>query len=169
MPLHGLGVFEEDLIRMAGIQGTAALRLKPRKLFVFCADNGVVKQGVTQTGQEVTAAVCEHLAYGGSTVNRMAALADCAVVPVDVGIAGEPRGEEILRRKVRSGTRDFTEEAAMTREECLQALFIGMELAAEEKATGERRSSLRARWASAIRPPARRSQGLCWNEIPQNS
>ena len=136
MPLHGLGVLEEDLIRMAGIQGTAALRLKPRKLFVFCADNGVVKQGVTQTGQEVTAAVCEHLAYGGSTVNRMAALADCAVVPVDVGIAGEPRGEEILRRKVRSGTRDFTEEAAMTREECLQALFIGMELAAEEKRRG---------------------------------
>ena len=136
MPLHGLGVLEEDLIRIAGIQGTAALRLKPRKLFVFCADNGVVKQGVTQTGQEVTAAVCEHLAYGGSTVNRMAALADCAVVPVDVGIAGEPRGEEILRRKVRSGTRDFTEEAAMTREECLQALFIGMELAAEEKRRG---------------------------------
>ena len=62
MPLHGLGVLEEDLIRMAGIQGTAALRLKPRKLFVFCADNGVVKQGVTQTGQEETAAVCEHLA-----------------------------------------------------------------------------------------------------------
>ena len=136
MPLHGLGVLEEDLIRMSGIQGTAALRLKPRKLFVFCADNGVVKQGVTQTGQEVTAAVCEHLAYGGSTVNRMAALADCAVVPVDVGIAGEPRGEEILRRKVRSGTRDFTEEAAMTRAECLQALFIGMELAAEEKRRG---------------------------------
>ena len=136
MPLHGLGVLEEDLIRMAGIQGTAALCLKPRKLFVFCADNGVVKQGVTQTGQEVTTAVCEHLAYGGSTVNRMAALADCAVVPVDVGTAGEPRGEEILRRKVRSGTRDFTEEAAMTREECLQALCIGMELAAEEKRRG---------------------------------
>lgn len=136
MPLHGLGVLEEDLIRMAGIQGTAALRLKPRKLFVFCADNGVVKQGVTQTGQEVTTAVCEHLAYGGSTVNRMAALADCAVVPVDVGTAGEPRGKEILRRKVRSGTRDFTEEAAMTREECLQALCIGMELAAEEKRRG---------------------------------
>ena len=136
MPLHGLGVLEEDLIRIAGIQGTAALQLKPRKLFVFCADNGVVKQGVTQTGQEVTAAVCEHLAYGGSTVNRMAALADCAVVPVDVGTAGEPRGKEILRRKVRSGTRDFTEEAAMTREECIQALFIGMELAAEEKRRG---------------------------------
>ena len=136
MPLHGLGVLEEDLIRIAGIQGTAALQLKPRKLFVFCADNGVVKQGVTQTGQEVTAAVCEHLAYGGSTVNRMAALADCAVVPVDVGVAGEPRGAEILRHKVRSGTRDFTEEAAMTREECLQALLIGMELAAEEKRRG---------------------------------
>jgi len=58
------------------------------------------------------------------------------VVPVDVGTAGEPQGEEILRRKVRSGTRDFTEEAAMTREECLQALCIGMELAAEEKRRG---------------------------------
>lgn len=136
MPLHGLGTLEEDLVRIAGIQGSPEIRLRARKLFVFCADNGIVRQGVTQTGQEVTCAVCEHLANGGSAVNRMAALADCAVVPVDVGVAGHPAGKGILRRKVRTGTRDFTEEPAMTEEETLAALAVGMKLARAEKEQG---------------------------------
>ena len=98
MPLHGLGVLEEDLIRMAGIQGTAALRLKPRKLFVFCADNGVVKQGVTQTGQEVTTAVCEHLAYGGRWSRSMWALRESRGARKSFGARYEAeRG--ILRKK----------------------------------------------------------------------
>ena len=54
-PLHSLGVFEEIIKNIAGIQGTQNIDIKKRCVLVMCADNGVVCEGVTQTGQEVTA------------------------------------------------------------------------------------------------------------------
>ena len=54
-PLHSLGKLEEAVIRMAGIREDADFIMKKKGLVIFCADNGVVAEGVTQTGQEVTA------------------------------------------------------------------------------------------------------------------
>lgn len=56
-PLHSLGLLEETIIRAAGMQRTSRVSFSPRALLVFCADNGVVAQGVTQTDQSVTAIV----------------------------------------------------------------------------------------------------------------
>ena len=56
-PLHSLGKLEEHIIRIAGITGNAEVELKNRALIAMCADNGVVEEGVTQTGQEVTAII----------------------------------------------------------------------------------------------------------------
>ena len=59
-------------------------------MLVLCADNGVVAQGVSQTDAAVTRAVLENLVARRTSVCRMAAAARCAVVPVDMGIAGAP-------------------------------------------------------------------------------
>ena len=56
-PLDGLGVLEDMVVRIAGAQGSEAVELSDKTVAAFCADNGVVAEGVTQTGQEVTAAV----------------------------------------------------------------------------------------------------------------
>ena len=56
-PLGSLGVLEEDIIRIAAASGSLAVSLHPRAIVVMCGDNGIVKEGVTQTGQEVTAIV----------------------------------------------------------------------------------------------------------------
>ncbi len=37
----------------------------------MCADNGVVEEGVTQTGQEVTAIVAENFLKGATSVCAM--------------------------------------------------------------------------------------------------
>ena len=50
-PLESLGVLEEDIIRIAAASGSLAVSLHPRAIVVMCGDNGVVKEGVTQTGQ----------------------------------------------------------------------------------------------------------------------
>ena len=60
-PLHSLGVFEEIIKNIAGIQGTQNIDIKKRCVLVMCADNGVVCEGVTQTGQEVTAVVTSQM------------------------------------------------------------------------------------------------------------
>ena len=59
-PLHSLGKLETLLIQIAGITGNAEVDLSRRGLIAMCADNGVVEEGVTQTGQEVTAIVAEN-------------------------------------------------------------------------------------------------------------
>ena len=61
-PLRGMGRLEEMVAQLAGIYGTAQLGevadLKP-VVVIMGADNGVVAEGVSQTGSEVTAQVLE--------------------------------------------------------------------------------------------------------------
>lgn len=71
-PLHGLGRFEDLLTKVAGIQNTEDIRMDRKAVVVFCADNGVVAEGVTQTDSSVTAVVTENFARGIASVNRMA-------------------------------------------------------------------------------------------------
>ena len=85
-PLHGLGRLEDMVVRIAGAAGTPEVRLVRKGVAVFCADNGVVAEGVTQTGQEVTLAVARSMAAGRSSVCRMARVAGAEVLPVDVGM-----------------------------------------------------------------------------------
>ena len=61
-PLHGLGRLEDMVVRIAGAVETPEVRLDRKGVAVFCADNGVVAEGVTQTGQEVTLAVARSMA-----------------------------------------------------------------------------------------------------------
>ena len=88
-PLGGLGRLETMLEDAAALTGSAELDLSRRAVTVLCADNGVVAQGVSQTGQEVTRAVAENLAMRRTSVCQMARAAHCDVVPVDMGMAGE--------------------------------------------------------------------------------
>ena len=135
-PLNSLGVLERDLIRIAGVKGTPRISIGRKAIVVMCADNGIVAEGVTQTGQEVTAIVAEHMGEGTSCVCRMAAVAGAQVIPVDIGIAGEVSSPGILRMKVAPGTRNFLKEAAMSRRETVQALETGIAVAGEMSRRG---------------------------------
>lgn len=126
-PLGGLGLLEEAVIKIAGMTGDAQYRIDKRAVVVMCADNGVVAQGVTQTGQEVTAAVAKNLTYHTTSVCFMAEAAHAEVFPVDVGIAQDVSVPGLLNRKVGNGTGDITRGPAMTAEECLQAVAAGIE------------------------------------------
>ena len=85
-PLHGLGLLEDTICRIASIQNTSQVHIKKRALAVFCADNGVVEEGVTQTGSEVTAVVARNLCHGDTSVSKMAQVAGVDVFPVDMGM-----------------------------------------------------------------------------------
>ena len=80
-PLGGLGRLETMLEDAAALTGSAELDLSRRVVVVLCADNGVVAQGVSQTGQEVTRAVAENLAMRRTSVCQMARTAHCDVLP----------------------------------------------------------------------------------------
>lgn len=135
-PLGSLGLFEDMIAKLAALRGDADVRIPDRRLLVFCADNGVVRQGVTQCDSAVTAKVAAALAEERSSVSPMAQYANCKVIPVDVGILDFPGHTGVLNRRVRNGTDDLSLGPAMSREECLAAMLRGAELAMENAADG---------------------------------
>ena len=126
-PLHGLGQLENVVSRLAG---TAPLRREMRKcVAAFCADNGVVAEGVTQTDSGVTAVVAGNMLTGAASVCCMGRVAGAAVLPVDAGMLTEVPGMRSI--KVSRGTANLAGEPAMTRRQCLAVLLAGLELAGE--------------------------------------
>ena len=97
------GKLEDAITKIAALRGNADAHLSDRRLLVFCADNGVVAQGVTQCGSEVTAKVAQALAEGHSSVSPIARAAKCSVTPVDVGILDFPGHPGVLDRRIRNG------------------------------------------------------------------
>lgn len=132
-PLYGLGKLEDVIVQIAGITGDADVRLEKRGLIVMCADNGVVEEGVTQTGQEVTAIVAENFLSGDTSAAIMCEKAGVRLFPIDIGMAADTK---VPGRKIRYGTGNIAKEPAMSREEALQAVMYGIRLVKERKEEG---------------------------------
>ena len=130
-PLHSLGIGEEDVIKLAGIFGTENFSLDKRCAVIMCADNGVVCEGVTQTDSSVTGIVAKAIAEGTSNINTMARVYNADVFAVDIGICGNVDSERLIRRRVDNGTKNIAVGAAMTREQCRQAVSVGMDCVKE--------------------------------------
>lgn len=133
-PLFSLGKLEDAVIRMAGIRRKADFEIKKKGLLIFCADNGVVSEGVTQTGQEVTAIVAENFLSGDTSACVMSRQCGTKVIPVDIGMTVDTRVSTDL--KVACGTANMTKEPAMTREQAVQALETGIEMVRRLKEDG---------------------------------
>lgn len=132
-PLHSLGNLEDIVIQIAQIQGTDRVSIEKKALVIMCSDNGIVEEGVTQTGQEVTAIVSENFLQEKASAAIMCRCAGADIFPIDIGIA---RDTCIENRKVSYGTKNFAIEPAMTREETLRAMETGFEIVKELKEKG---------------------------------
>ncbi|MBR1407512.1 MAG: nicotinate-nucleotide--dimethylbenzimidazole phosphoribosyltransferase [Clostridia bacterium] len=135
-PLGSLGCFEGMITKIAGIQGTADVRVSPRCCLVFCGDHGVVEEGVTQCGSGVTARVARSIAEGTSNISLMAGAANADVFAVDMGMKEALQHPRLFSHRIAPGTANMTKGPAMTREQAQTALRCGVELVREMKARG---------------------------------
>lgn len=133
-PLHSLGKMEKLVIQIAGITGNPDIKIQKRALVAMCADNGVVEEGVTQTGQEVTAIVAENFLSGDTSACVMGRQCGTKVIPVDIGMAVDTKVSKEL--KVAYGTANMTKGPAMTRAQAVQALEAGIEMVRRLKEEG---------------------------------
>ena len=139
-PKGALGVLEDVSIQLAGLAGTCPPPLpEPAAVAIFAADHGVHAQGVSPWPQEVTAQMVANFLAGGAVVNAFATQVGAEVVVVDVGVASDlPTVPGLLPRKIAAGTLDLTQGQAMTREQAVAALEIGIEVARDLVAAGNR-------------------------------
>ncbi|MBQ6545897.1 MAG: nicotinate-nucleotide--dimethylbenzimidazole phosphoribosyltransferase [Lachnospiraceae bacterium] len=135
-PLHGLGKLEDLIVRIAGVTGDERVSLKKRAAAVFCADNGVVAEGVTQTDSSVTQIMAGRIAARASSVCLMAETVRADVYAADIGMLQRVDGVRDVH--VKDGTENMAEGPAMTKDEALLALRHGVMLAKELAAAGYR-------------------------------
>lgn len=137
-PLDGLGKFETLTARIGAILGTDRISITKKAVLILCADNGIVEEGISQSGPEVTTAVARQMAKGASSVGRMAACIGVDTIPVDMGMKETEQIAGVMDRKIRCGTNNFRVEPAMTEAEAVRAVFTGIELVSDCRRKGYR-------------------------------
>lgn len=142
-PPGSLGRLEEIACRLCAIQQTLRPVVTRRRIFVFAADHGVASEGVSAYPSEVTAQMVKNFCAGGAAINALSKTAGAELYVVDIGVAdntleGIPAVREkvgrqatFIPRRIRHGTRNFVQGAALTEAEVLAALHVGIDLAEE--------------------------------------
>jgi nicotinate-nucleotide--dimethylbenzimidazole phosphoribosyltransferase len=140
-PRRSLGKLEELAARLALIQRTLKPVVKPRRLVLFAGDHGVVARGVSAWPSEVTGLMVATMLIGRASSTALAAIHDCGVRLVDVGVATPlPKSPPPFFRNARvaNGTRDLSIEPAMTSSEFNAAWQVGVDEADRAVCEGNR-------------------------------
>lgn len=128
-PPGSLGRLEEISIQLAGITGHVHNALNKKQLLVFAADNGVVAEGVSSAPQSVTKQQTINLMRGKTGAAVLAKHFGCGLTVCDVGVNADFYESTVLNRKIAYGTQNICTGPAMTREQTLQAILTGAEIA----------------------------------------
>ncbi len=129
-PPGSLGRLEEFARRLVAITEDTMPSLNKKAIFTFAGDHGVTEEGVSAYPKEVTPQMVFNFLRGGAGINVLARQAGADVIVIDIGVDydfGDIDG--LLHMKVVRGTRNFTKGPAMTRDEAIRSVAIGIELA----------------------------------------
>lgn len=137
-PIGSLGLLEDALVKMAALTGSEQLDISKRCVAVLCADNGVVAQGISQSGPDITTIVANCIAQGISSVCKMCAPVGVDCIAYDLGMLDASPEPGVRDRHIARSTSDITCGPAMTREQARAAVQAGIDIVAELKAEGYR-------------------------------
>ncbi|MBM4790609.1 nicotinate-nucleotide--dimethylbenzimidazole phosphoribosyltransferase [Streptomyces sioyaensis] len=139
-PAGALGMLEIISAQLCGLSRKCPPPIpEPAAVAIFAGDHGVHAQGVTPWPQEVTGQMVANFLGGGAVCNAFAHQVGAEVCVVDVGVASDlPATPGLLPRKVRPGTADFTAGPAMTQEDVLKAIEVGIDTARDLVAAGNK-------------------------------
>jgi nicotinate-nucleotide--dimethylbenzimidazole phosphoribosyltransferase len=116
-PQGSLGRLEDIALQVGLIQGADMPTIGRKVMLLFCADHGVVEEGVSPFPQEVTRQMVANFRAGGAAITVLCRQYGIDPVIVDMGV-GKP-------------TRNFTRGPAMSRAEAQRAIETGMSHAEE--------------------------------------
>jgi nicotinate-nucleotide--dimethylbenzimidazole phosphoribosyltransferase len=110
-PQGSLGRLEELALQVGLIQGTDMPSVGRKAMLLFCADHGVVEEGISPFPQEVTRQMVANFRAGGAAITVLCRQYGIEPVIVDMDV-GKP-------------TRNFTREPAMSRAEAERGIEVG--------------------------------------------
>ncbi|WP_233195642.1 nicotinate-nucleotide--dimethylbenzimidazole phosphoribosyltransferase [Corynebacterium sp. 13CS0277] len=132
-PAGSLGRLEELGVWVAACQGQCppAPITRPR-IVVFAGDHGVAASGVSAFPTEVSIQMAANIAAGGAAINVLGRAAGASVRVADISLDHDTDAPEHLQRSCGN----IKVEDAMTEEQTLAAIRMGMQIADEEVDSG---------------------------------
>ncbi|GAB63049.1 MAG: nicotinate-nucleotide--dimethylbenzimidazole phosphoribosyltransferase [Candidatus Jettenia sp.] len=145
IPIGSLGRLEELATVYISIRGSVNCTIKHKTIFTMAGDHGVAEEGVSAFPQQVTRQMVQNFMDAGAAINVLARHVGAKVVVVDCGVAthlnknqfsNQCQEQDLRIKKVGLGTKNITIGPAMSRDEAIQALEVGIELVEEELKNG---------------------------------
>lgn len=129
-PRGSLGRLEEIALKMHMARREAPTA-DPMRIYTIAGDHGVVAEGVSLFPQEVTRQMVLNFTRGGAAINALCRATNIQLKVVDAGSCGGgyPEHPDLIQRKIAPGTANFAKGPAMSDEQCLAALHLGLDLA----------------------------------------
>lgn len=129
-PKGTLGKLEDITAMLSGVYGSHKIDDRPKKCIIaFAADHGVYEEGVSPQTQDITRMQFENFTNGKCAVATLAAFNNINIIPVDIGMMGTEAICGVLDYKIRQGTSNMAIGPAMTADEAVKAIEIGIEVA----------------------------------------
>jgi len=136
-PTGSLGRLEEFARCLVAITENEMPSVAPKAVFTFAGDHGVTEEGVSAFPKEVTRQMVLNFLRGGAGINVLARHAGADVAVIDIGVDCDFGAVDgLIHKKVVRGTKNFTKGPAMTRQEAIRCIEVGIELATEYAAKG---------------------------------
>ena len=128
-PPGSLGRLEDLSVQLAGITGSVHNKIEKKHLLVFAADNGVVAEGVSSAPQSVTLMQTINLTRAKTGASTLCKHFGCGITVCDVGVNADIREPKVLNWKIAYGTQNIVKGSAMSRDQAMQAIMTGFDLA----------------------------------------
>ena len=131
-PRGSLGRLEEFARRYVAITRNTTPVIERKVIFTFAGDHGVADEGVSAYPKEVTRQMVYNFLNGGAGINVLARCVGAEVVVVDIGVDYDFEDMDgLVSKKVVRGTGNIRKGPAMTREQAIRCMEVGIELAQE--------------------------------------
>jgi len=135
-PPGSLGKLEDIAVKLAGITGSVKNDPRKKRVLIMCSDNGVVEEGVAAAPQGITFAMAANFIRGITGVAALAKSSGADIKVYDLGVNSDEKIPGAADRKIRKSTWNIKLGAAMSREEALRAVIVGIDAATEAKDEG---------------------------------
>jgi nicotinate-nucleotide--dimethylbenzimidazole phosphoribosyltransferase len=135
-PVGSLGDLEEYAIKISGIKSKMYPSLGKKVVMVMAGDHKIIEEGVALSPKEITRVQAVNMTKGLTGVCAVSKQCGAEVVVVDVGIDADLAKCQVIDKKIRKGSGNFANELAMTRDEAIKALEVGIETSIEQIKSG---------------------------------
>ena len=125
-PAGSLGQLENIAIRLADLQQCTQPSADKIAITLFAGDHGIAEEGVSAFPQDVTLQMVMNFIQGGAAISVLAKQLDAKLEVVDTGIASPlPEQQGLISQRAGNGTKNSSQQAAMTAEQLEIALQAG--------------------------------------------